>query len=264
VRQRTFVITSGPDELKDLSLTLDQMAGEVRLREQQLENANKELESFNYSVSHDLRAPLRAIAGFSRMILKKEAERFDEETRRHFQVIMDNVENMGRIIDDLLAFSRLGRQEVTKVALDMEALIRDVWQELMAIHPDRKMSLAIGKMPTASGDQTLIRQVYGNLLGNAVKFTQGRNPAMIETGCIAGDEGTVYYVRDNGIGFDMKYHDVLFGVFKRLHTNEEYEGTGIGLAIVQRIIHRHGGRIWAEGEVDKGATFYFTIPTQQG
>jgi light-regulated signal transduction histidine kinase (bacteriophytochrome) len=123
------------------------------------------------------------------------------------------------------------------------------------------MSLAIGQMPKAPGDRTLIRQVYGNLLGNAVKFTQGRNPAVIEAGSRAGDEGTVYYIRDNGIGFDMKYHDKVFGVFQRLHSNAEYEGTGIGLAIVQRIINRHGGRVWAESETDKGATFYFSLPT---
>jgi two-component system sensor kinase len=169
---------------------------------------------------------------------------------------------MGQLIDDLLAFSRLGRQEVIRVDLNMQALIRDVWQELVMIHPNREMSLTTAQMPTASGDQTLIRQVYSNLLGNAVKFTQGRDPAAIEVGCIARDEEMVYYVRDNGIGFDMKFYDKLFGVFQRLHSSAEFEGTGVGLAIVQRIINRHGGRVWAEGEVDKGATFYFTLPTR--
>jgi light-regulated signal transduction histidine kinase (bacteriophytochrome) len=193
------------------------------------------------------------------MILKKEGKRFDEETRRRFQVIMDNAENMGRLIDDLLAFSRLGRQEVSRTDLDMDELIRDTWQELVTIHPDRKMSLTIGQMPTASGDRTLIRQVYSNLLGNAIKFTQGMNPAAIEAGCFVQKNETVYYVRDNGVGFDMKYYDKLFGVFQRLHSEEMYKGTGIGLALVQRIINRHGGRIWAESEPDKGATFYFSL-----
>jgi light-regulated signal transduction histidine kinase (bacteriophytochrome) len=228
----------------------------------QLEATNKELESFSYSVSHDLRAPLRAIDGYVRMILKKQGDKFDEETMRQFNVVRGNAKTMGQLIDDLLAFSRLGRQEVIRVDLNMQALIRDVWQELVMIHPNREMSLTTAQMPAASGDQTLIRQVYSNLLGNAVKFTQGRDPAAIEAGCIARDEEMIYYVRDNGIGFDMKFYDKLFGVFQRLHSSAEFEGTGVGLAIVQRIINRHGGRVWAEGEVDKGATFYFTLPTR--
>jgi light-regulated signal transduction histidine kinase (bacteriophytochrome) len=145
----------------------------------------------------------------------------------------------------------------------MEEMVRDVWQELLAANPGRKMTLKLGKMPAASGDWSMIRQVYANLLENAVKFAEGRNPTVIEVGSLAGEEGAVYYVWDNGIGFDMKFHDKLFGVFKRLHTDAEFEGTGIGLSLVQRIVHRHGGKIWAEGEVDKGATFSFTLPTRQ-
>ena len=255
-----FDIASGPDELRDLSLALGKMAEEVRIRERQLETTNKELESFSFSVSHDLRAPLRAIEGYVRMILKRQGEKFDEETKRQFDVVRDNAKTMGKLIDDLLAFSRLGRQELAKVDLDMAALIRDAWQELVTIHPDRVMTLKVEPMPAASGDPTLIRQVCGNLLGNAVKFTQGRSPAVIEAGCVIKGNETVCYIRDNGIGFDMKYHDKLFGVFQRLHGDQEYEGTGIGLAIVQRIINRHGGRIWAEGKADEGATFFFTLP----
>jgi light-regulated signal transduction histidine kinase (bacteriophytochrome) len=228
----------------------------------QLEATNKELESFSYSVSHDLRAPLRAIDGYVQMILRKQGDKFDGETMRQFNVVRGNAKTMGQLIEDLLAFSRLGRQEVIRVDLNMQALIRDVWQELVMIHPNREMSLTTAQMPAASGDQTLIRQVYSNLLGNAVKFTLGRNPAAIEAGCIARDEEMVYYVRDNGIGFDMKFYDKLFGVFQRLNSSAEFEGTGVGLAIVQRIINRHGGRVWAEGEVDKGATFYFTLPRE--
>ena len=228
-----------------------------------LTEINRDLEDFNYSVSNDIRVPLRAIDGFSRIILKTAGERFDEETRRRFRVIIENIEKIGRIIEDLLAFSRIGRRVVSKRSLDMEETVRDVWQELLAANPGRKMTLKLGKMPAAWGDWSMIRQVYANLLENAVKFTEGRNPAVIEAGSLAGDEGSVYYVRDNGIGFDMKFHDKLFGVFKRLHTDAEFEGTGIGLSLVQRIVHRHGGKIWAEGEVDKGATFYFTLPTRQ-
>lgn len=241
----------------------DELELRVQKRTAALEATNKEMESFAFSISHDLRAPLRAIDGYLRMILKKQGDKFDEETIRQFNVVRDNAKNMEQLIDDLLAFSRLGRQEVTKTDLDMEELIRDVWQELVTIHPKREMSLTTMKIPVALGDRALIRQVYSNLLGNAVKFTQGRNPAVIEAGFITRDEGTVYYVRDNGIGFDMKFCDKLFGVFSRLHTRAEFEGTGVGLAIVQRIINRHGGRIWAEAKVDQGATFYFTLSTSQ-
>ena len=225
-----------------------------------LDEINKELESFSYSVSHDLRAPLRAITGYSQMILKRQGEQFDEETRRRFQLILDNAGMMGRLIEDLLAFSRLGRQAVAKRSLDMADLIGEVWEELLAITPCREMALKTGPMPAALGDRTLIRQVYGNLLGNAVKFTQSREAAVIEAGSYVKDSEVVYYIRDNGVGFDMQFYDKLFGVFQRLHTDEEYKGTGIGLALVQRIVHRHGGRVWAEGKVGEGATFFFTLP----
>jgi len=198
------------------------------------------------------------------MILRKEGVRFDEETRRRFQVIRDSAEAMGRLIDDLLDFSRLSRQEMTKANIDMEELIRDSWKELVTINPDRAMTLKMEPMPVALGDQALIRHVYSNLVGNAVKFTRIREAAVIEAGSMIKGNETVYYIRDNGIGFDMKYCDKLFGVFQRLHTQEEYEGSGAGLAIVTRIVHRHGGRLWAEGEVDKGAIFYFTLPPPQG
>ena len=235
-----------------------------KLVEQQnvrLEESNKELESFSYSVSHDLRAPLRAIDGFSRMILKRQGDCFDEDSRRQFQVIRDNVKTMGNLIDDLLAFSRLGQQEVTKVSLVMDELIREVWEELVAVNPGRSLVLRMEPMPELQGDRTLIRQVYSNLLGNAVKFTNKREAAVIEAGSFSKDNQQVYFVRDNGVGFDMKFYNMLFGVFQRLHSDAEYVGTGIGLALVQRIIHRHGGRVWAEGKLGEGATFYFTLPS---
>jgi PAS domain S-box-containing protein len=228
----------------------------------QLEEVNKDLESFSYSVSHDLRAPLRAIKGFSHMILKKEGERFNDETKGRFQTIQNSAKKMDQLIEDMLTFSRLGSKGIVKESLDMGELIKTVWQELLASNTDRQMTLTVGQMPVVSGDRALIRQVYSNLLGNAVKFTQGRDVAGIEAGsCIQNGE-KAYYVRDNGVGFDMIFYDKLFGVFKRLHSDEEYKGTGIGLALVKRIINRHEGRVWAEGEVGKGATFYFTLPIQ--
>ena len=236
---------------------------EVESLNNKLEAANRELESFSYSVSHDLRAPLRAIDGYSRMILKKQGNDFNEETRRQFTSIRNNVETMGHLIDDLLVFSRMGKQRMSKTSLDMEKMIKDVWQNLLIIHPHRNMTLRMEGIQPGMGDRSLIREVFSNLLGNAVKFTENRDVTLIETGSHVQDGEIVYYIRDNGVGFDMKYHDKLFGVFQRLHNANEYEGTGIGLALVQRIINRHGGSVWAEGEVDKGATFFFALPTGQ-
>jgi light-regulated signal transduction histidine kinase (bacteriophytochrome) len=235
---------------------------EDALREQtvKLENSNKELESFSYSVSHDLRAPLRAITGFAQMILKKQGNKFDEETKRQFKVITDNAEMMGRLIADLLALSRLGREALSISPLSIEDLARDVWEELQTINPDRSVDVKIDHVPQARGDRSLMKQVLINLLSYAIKFTRIRERPLIEVGGYMQDTESIYYVRDNGVGFDMKYHDKLFGVFQRLHSADEYEGTGIGLAIVQRIIQRHDGRIWAESAVDIGTTFYFTLP----
>ncbi len=254
-------------EITERKLVEDQLLKQsMQLQENtaQLKAANREMESFSYSVSHDLRAPLRAIDGYSQMILKKQGDRLDEDTRRQFQVIRDNVDKMGKLIDDLLTFSRFGRQEVAKTDLELDELIREVWGELVTINPGRAMSLKMEQMPAACGDKTLIRQVYSNLLGNAVKFTNTRESAIIEAGSYMEDNEQVYFVRDNGIGFDMKFYNKLFGVFQRLHSDAEYEGTGIGLALVHRIITRHGGRVWAGGKVDKGATFFFTLPASQG
>jgi PAS domain S-box-containing protein len=234
---------------------------ELKRRADQLEEANKELESFSYSVSHDLRAPLRAIDGYSRMILKQQGSQFDENTKHQLDVIRDNAKMMGKLIDDLLALSRLGREALSLSKLNMEELTRNVWKELNANSLDRTIDLKIGHVPPVMGDFSLITQVLVNVLSNAMKFTRAREVPLIEVGGYGEGTEVVYYVRDNGVGFDMQYHDNLFGVFKRLHSTAEYEGTGVGLAIVQRIINKHGGRVWAEGEVDKGATFYFSLPT---
>ena len=232
----------------------------IALRTKLLEVTNKELESFSYSVSHDLRAPLRAIDGYSRMILRDQRDHLNDDAKRKFDLIRSNTQMMGKLIDDLLAFSRLGRLEINMTRLDMEGLVNDVWMELQIINPDRRIDFKIDKVPASKGDRTLIKQVYYNLLSNAVKYTKNRDQARIETGGYRGENENVYYVKDNGVGFDMDYYDKLFGVFQRLHSADEYEGTGVGLAIVQRIIHRHGGSVWAEGQVEEGAAFYFTLP----
>ena len=226
-----------------------------------LEAANKDLESFSYSVSHDLRAPLRAIDGYSRMILRKQEKHFDKETLRQFNLIKNNVKTMGYLIDGLLAFSRFGKQKILKENLDIEGIIKDVWQNLLVSNPGRSMTLFIEGIRPGMGDRSLIQEVFSNLPDNAVKYTRTRCITRIETGSLVKDNETVYYVRDNGVGFEMKYYDKLFGIFQRLDSADEYEGTGLGLAIVQRIIHRHGGRIWAECKQNEGTIFYFTLPT---
>ena len=235
---------------------------ELKRQTSLLEEANKEMESFSYSVSHDLRAPLRAIDGYARMILKRQADTFDDETRRQFNLIRENTGMMGQLIDDILAFSRLGRERMVTADIDMEGLVREVWEELRTINPERRMTLKIDRLPQAQGDRALIKQVITNLLSNAVKFTGTRDPAIIEVRGQAKENETVYTTKDNGVGFDMQFADKLFTVFQRLHSKDDFDGTGVGLAIVQRIILRHGGRVWAEGEVDKGATFFFSLPVR--
>jgi PAS domain S-box-containing protein len=240
----------------------DRKRAEIERRKQTalLEEAYKEMESFGYSISHDLRAPLRAIDGYSRMILKRKADEFDEDTGRQFGLIRENTRMMGQLIDDLLAFSRLGKQAVAVSEIHMDRLFREIWEELQMVDPGRRANLKMDQLPHGIGDYALIKQVITNLLANAIKFTRGRDIAMIEVGSFEDDGQRVYFVRDNGVGFDMQYYDKLFAVFQRLHHSNDFEGTGVGLAIVQRIIQRHGGRVWAEGDVEKGATFYFTLP----
>ncbi len=234
----------------------------IELRTKLLEVTNKELESFSYSVSHDLRAPLRAIDGYTRMILRDQRDKLNDDAKRKFDLIRSNTQMMGKLIDDLLSFSRLGRLEINMSKLDMEGLINDIWMELQIINPDRRIDFKIKNIPPSRGDRTLIKQVYSNLLSNAVKYTKFKDKAYIETGGYPEGNENIYYVKDKGVGFDMKYYDKLFGVFQRLHSADDYEGTGVGLAIVQRIIHRHGGRVWAEGKVEEGAIFYFSLPVR--
>jgi len=238
----------------------EELEKRVKERTAQLEAANKELEAFSYSVSHDLRTPLISIDGFSRILLRRYAAQLDDKALHFLNAIQGCTKEMQQLINDLLALSHLKRQELKISEINIGELAKSVFEELKAITHGQKLRLIINNPPSAVGDMSMIREVLLNLLSNAVKFTRKRDVGIIEVGGFEGDGENTYYVKDNGVGFDMQYKEKLFGVFQRLHSADEYEGTGIGLAIVQRIINRHGGRVWAEGEVDKGATFYFTLP----
>ncbi len=222
--------------------------------------SNKELEAFSYSVSHDLRAPLRAIDGFTQILVEDYNEKLDDEGRRITSVIRTSAVQMGKLIDDLLSFSRLGRKEITKSPVGMEALVDETYTELRKSSQDRNIEFILDKIPEAKADRDMMRVVWTNLLSNAIKFTGKTNNAKIEVGSKIDGANITYYVKDNGAGFDMQYIDKLFGVFQRLHSTEEFEGTGVGLANVKRVVERHGGKVWAEGKVGEGATMYFTLP----
>lgn len=240
-----------------------ELESQVAQRTQALQATNAELEAFSYSVSHDLRAPLRAIHGFARILTEDHAKQLDPEAQRLLGVIDQNTRRMGQLIDDLLAFSRLGRQEVTAGRVNMDDLARNVADEVRRAEVDRPhpLDIRIAALPPAQGDRAMLRQAMSNLLQNAAKFTRRQPHPVVEVGSQPDGAHSVYYVKDNGAGFDPRYTDKLFGVFQRLHRVEDFEGTGVGLAIVKRIVQRHGGRVWAEGQVDAGATFYFTLPT---
>ena len=238
----------------------EELEERVRLRTAQLDAAVMELEAFSYSVSHDLKAPLRAIEGFSKIVTDDYATILDPETTRLLNLVQDNARRMAQLIDDLLAFSRVGRHELSIQRIDMAGLVKSVWDELAAQEQVRRFDFTMEPLAEACGDLSLMRQVWTNLLSNAIKFTSHCEFGRIEIGSRSGDTNDmVYFIRDNGVGFDMKYADKLFGVFQRLHSSKEFPGTGVGLALVQRIIIRHGGRVWAEGAVNAGATFYFSL-----
>lgn len=234
---------------------------ELAHRAAELEVTNKELESFAYSVSHDLRAPLRHIGGYAELLQKQASSLLDDKSHRYVKTILESSKRMGALIDDLLAFSRIGRAEAKMTAVSLEQLVKEAVAEVAQETSGRDIDWKIGAFPVCYGDRSMLKLVLINLIANAVKFTRARTRAEIEIGCVdrTGNEVELY-VRDNGAGFDMQYANKLFGVFQRLHPTEEFEGTGIGLATAQRIVHRHGGKIRAEGAVDQGATFYFSLP----
>jgi signal transduction histidine kinase len=237
------------------------VATELQNRGELLQAANKELESFSYSVSHDLRAPLRHIDGYAALLSKAAGESLNDKASRYLQTISDSAKQMGQLIDDLLVFSRMGRQDMLRTTVNLDPLVKAVLRDLRLDLQGRTISWTMHPLPDVSGDPVMLRQVFMNLVSNALKFTATRPEAKIEIGVAKrGPSEVEIFVRDNGVGFDMQYVDKLFGVFQRLHRNDEFEGTGIGLANVRRIIHRHGGRTWAEGALDQGATFYFSLP----
>jgi PAS domain S-box-containing protein len=243
-------------KIRELNSQLEQRVAE---RTAQLEVANKELEAFSYSVSHDLRSPLRAVDGFSQAVLEDYSSLLPEEGQRYLRTIREGAQRMGTLIDDLLTFSRLSRTPLNKQDVNINKLVAHVLEELSPQQESRQVEIILGDLPACQGDSALLHQVWINLLSNALKYTRNCPKTIVEVGCKTEEGERVYFVRDNGAGFDMRYAHKLFGVFQRLHRLDEFEGTGVGLAIVQRIVHRHGGRIWAEAAPDKGATFYFTL-----
>jgi signal transduction histidine kinase len=240
---------------------IEELNQELQLHLRQLEDANKELEAFSYSVSHDLRAPLRHITGFVELLNKRDAAVLDEKSRHYLQVISESAQKMGVLIDDLLSFSRMGRAEMMRTKVDMSRIVEEIIAQVTEETKGREIAWEVAPLPVVEGDAAMLRLVMMNYIVNALKFTRPIPEARIGIGAVTDrPDETLFYVRDNGVGFDSKYVNKLFGLFQRLHGTEEFEGTGVGLANVRRIIHRHGGRTWAEGEVGGGATFWFSLP----
>jgi len=269
VEQRTTELNQRVEMVESLNLGMSNLLSDLNAANaiaeenaRNLRQVNANLESFTYSVSHDLRAPLRAVDGFSQILLEDYAQQIPAEAVRYLEKVSVGARHMGELIQDLLDLSRLGRKPLQKVRIEPGVVVEQTLKELAGEHEGRAVEIEVGDLPPCQGDPSLMKQVYHNLISNALKFTRQREDAKIEIGWQDSGDETVYFVKDNGVGFDMEYADKLFGVFQRLHPVEQFEGTGVGLAIVQRIIRRHGGRVWAEAEVDQGATFYFTLPEE--
>ena len=247
----------GEEEIRRLNTELEQR---VLDRTAQLEATNNELEAFSHMVSHDLKSPLQHISGYAELLNKRAYQAIDEKSRQYLKIITDSAIGMGKLIDDILSFSRMGRVEMMKRKINLDILVKEILSDFQADARGRNIDLKVGPLPEVHGDSAMLRQVLVNLISNAFKYTKMRTDAVIEIGSTCSENGEVcIFVRDNGAGFDMKYADKLFGLFQRLHLAENFEGTGVGLANVRRIIHRHGGKVWAEGKVGEGATFYFTL-----
>jgi light-regulated signal transduction histidine kinase (bacteriophytochrome) len=261
-----LVLMEGTDTIVGFVLDrTEQKLAEEKLKQYAvaLEGANRELESFSYSVAHDLRAPLRSIDGFSQALLEDHADKLDEEGKKCLRFVRESAQHMADLIDDLLALSQVTRSELHREGVDLTALARAAITRLQRSQPDRRVEIVIQEGLEGEGDRRLLTVALDNLFGNAWKFTGKRDEARIEFGATSNDGTPVYFVRDNGAGFDMAFASKLFGVFQRLHAATEFEGTGIGLATVRRVVSRHGGRVWAEGEINRGATFFFTLYEKQ-
>ena len=244
---------------KQAEAEIAQLNRDLERRAAELESANRELEAFSYSVSHDLRTPVAGIEQLARQLLQDYPTELTPAVQRTVQLIHDNTHATDDLIQGLLGFSRTSRQPLTKQTVCMADLVEVVWDTLIAAYSGRRVELVLGDLPDGEADPILLKQVWTNLISNALKFTGKREIAQIEIGSYRQDDKTIYYVKDNGVGFDMTHADQLFGVFRRLHAEDEYAGTGVGLAIVERIVRRHGGRIWVQAQVDQGATFFFTL-----
>lgn len=263
-------LVKGKGEINALSQVFNDMLVKIEKRElslkertAELEFSIKELESFSFSVSHDLRAPIRAINGFARIIEKKYGPQFDAEGKELLNTITSEAVRMGQLIDDLLAFARLGKKEIEKTNVDMTALAKEAVEELLKLSGEKyKAKITVTDLLPSACDRALMKQVFVNLISNSLKYSYPKPEPVIEVGSFSEENSIVYFVKDNGVGFDMKFYDKLYGVFQRLHDPEQFEGTGIGLSIIKKIIVRHGGKVWAEGKVNEGATFYFSLPTE--
>ena len=266
VQERTVELEKRVAEVEQLNSAMVNLMDDLRVSNKNLEvtthqlgNTNKELEAFAYSVSHDLRSPLRSIDGFSQILLEDYSGILDKQGRHYLQRVRAGTQNMGQLIDDILRLSRSGRHSMDKKTINMESIVREVCKSFANELKNRKVDFVVHECPPVFADSHLVKIMFTNLLSNALKFTGIHENAKIETGSMAEEGHTVFFIKDNGAGFDMQYADKLFIPFQRLHRAEKYEGSGIGLAIVQRIIHRHGGRIWAESKINVGTTFYFTL-----
>ncbi|HCL00027.1 MAG TPA: hypothetical protein DHW42_08000, partial [Candidatus Marinimicrobia bacterium] len=265
LEDKTVTIAKSQEALTYLMEDVNDARQELEIAKSRLEISNRDLEAFAYSVSHDLRAPLRHVDGFAELLMSQSADKLDEKGRSYLDKIITASQNMGTLIDDLLAFSRIGRKEIFKIPVELNSMIEKIKDELESDIKNRKVSWRVDQLGIVRADPTLIKQVFVNLMSNALKYTRPRKEAKIEIGLKKSDENEkIIYIKDNGVGFDMKYSDKLFGVFQRLHSSSDFEGTGIGLANVRRIINRHGGRVWAEAEIDKGAAFYISLPNVGG
>lgn len=263
IKDLSFEIEEKEKQATELAQVNRELAFQIEEKERktrELEGVNQELESFSYSVSHDLRAPLRAIAGFSEVLAVDYKDKLDEEGILLFSEITRNVKKMGELIDNLLDFSRLSKQDFFQVEVNVETIVRELIAEQMRLEHREETEVVLKHLPPAKGDKAMLKQLFFNLISNAFKYTGKKEKPVIEIGSYLNNEDRVYYVKDNGAGFDSRYYDKLFGVFQRLHSTNEFDGTGVGLAIVQKIAAKHKGRVWAEGKVGEGASFYISLP----